>query len=644
MFSVKLYFLIKLNYIHCAKITNMRKFIFILFLFLSVSSFAQNIDSAWFKNNYIKKEIMIPMRDGVKLFTSVYMPKDNAEKHPILMTRTPYSCAPYGEKEYRAYYSNHYKEYLKEGYIMVSQDVRGRWMSEGIFVDVRPYIENKKATDIDEATDTYDAIDWLIKNIDNNNGNVGVFGISYPGFYSTEAALSNHPALKAVSPQAPVTDWFQGDDFHHNGAFFIMDAFSFYSGFGKPRPYPTTIGPKGFDFPTHDGYEFYLRTGALQNFAKIMGDSILFWKDMYNHPNYDAWWKARNARNYVQHIPAALNTLVVGGTFDAEDAFGAQNLYKAIEAKAKNNNKLVLGPWFHGGWARGDGSFLGNVQFGSKTSEWYAQNIEVPFFNFYLKGKGSVDKIAEATIFFSGENNWRQFQQWPPAAAQTTNIYLSNHQSLTFNQSDNKTAAFDEYVSDPAKPVPYTEDVHFRRTREYMDDDQRFAARRTDVLTYQTDILKEDITLAGPVVADLIVSLSTTDADFIVKLIDVFPDDFSYPNPVIGQPLSVNYVMNNYQMLVRGEVMRGRYRNSFEKPEAFVPNKPTEVKYTLPDVAHTFKKGHRLMIQIQSTWFPLVDRNPQQFVDIYHAKDSDFIKSTIKVYHNQSKIILSVLK
>ena len=584
------------------------------------------------------------MRDGVKLFTSVYMPKDNAEKHPILMTRTPYSCAPYGEKEYRAYYSNHYKEYLKEGYIMVSQDVRGRWMSEGIFVDVRPYIENKKATDIDEATDTYDAIDWLIKNIDNNNGNVGVFGISYPGFYSTEAALSNHPALKAVSPQAPVTDWFQGDDFHHNGAFFIMDAFSFYSGFGKPRPYPTTIGPKGFDFPTHDGYEFYLRTGALQNFAKIMGDSILFWKDMYNHPNYDAWWKARNARNYVQHIPAALNTLVVGGTFDAEDAFGAQNLYKAIEAKAKNNNKLVLGPWFHGGWARGDGSFLGNVQFGSKTSEWYAQNIEVPFFNYYLKGKGSVDKIAEATIFFSGENNWRQFQQWPPAAAQTTNIYLSNHQSLTFNQSDNKTAAFDEYVSDPAKPVPYTEDVHFRRTREYMDDDQRFAARRTDVLTYQTDILKEDITLAGPVVADLIVSLSTTDADFIVKLIDVFPDDFSYPNPVIGQPLSVNYVMNNYQMLVRGEVMRGRYRNSFEKPEAFVPNKPTEVKYTLPDVAHTFKKGHRLMIQIQSTWFPLVDRNPQQFVDIYHAKDSDFIKSTIKVYHNQSKIILSVLK
>lgn len=614
----------------------MRKLLLAIVL-LPVFTIAQNIDSTWFRNNYIKKELMIPMRDGVKLFTSVYIPKDNSEKHPILITRTPYSCAPYGANEYRAYYSNHYKEYLKEGYIMVSQDVRGRWMSEGTFVDVRPYIENKKPGDIDEATDTYDAIDWLVKNIDNNNGNVGVFGISYPGFYSTEAALSNHPALKAVSPQAPVTDWFQGDDFHHNGAFFIMDGFTFYSGFGKPRPVPTTVGPKGFDFPTHDGYEFYLRTGALPNFAKIMGDSILFWKDLYNHPNLDAWWKARNTRNYVQHIPASLNTLVVGGTFDAEDAFGAQNLYKAIEAKAKNNNKLVLGPWFHGGWARGDGSFLGNVQFGSKTSEWYAQNIEIPFFNYYLKGKGSVDKIAEATIFFSGENNWRQFQQWPPAAAQPTNIYLSNHHSLTFNQADNKTTAYDEYVSDPAKPVPYTEDVHFRRTREYMDDDQRFAARRTDVLTYQTDILKEDITLAGPVVADLMVILSTTDADFIVKLIDVFPDDFKYSD-------NDKYVMNDYQMLVRGEVMRGRYRNSFEKPEAFVPNKPTEVKYTLPDVAHTFKKGHRLMIQIQSTWFPLVDRNPQQFVDIYHAKDSDFIKSTIKVYQNQSKIILSVLK
>jgi hypothetical protein len=612
----------------------------LLFLLIPFLGSAQTIDSAWFKNNYTKKEVYIPMRDGVKLFTAVYTPKDNAEKHPILITRTPYSCAPYGENNYSPrYYRSHYKEYLKENYIIVVQDVRGRWMSEGTFVDVRPFIENKKSTtDIDEASDTYDMIDWLVKNINNNNGNVGVFGISYPGFYSTEAALSNHPALKAVSPQAPVTDWFQGDDFHHNGAFMLLDGFAFYSGFGKPRPIPTTVGPKGFDFPTNDNYEFYLRTGALQNFSKLMGDSILFWKDLMSHPNNDDWWKARNTRNFVQHIPSTTNTLVVGGLFDAEDAFGAQNLYKAIESKAKNNNKLVLGPWYHGQWASGDGTHLGNVQFGSNTAEWYAQNMEVPFFNYYLKGKGSIDKIAEANIFFSGENKWRQFDQWPPKNIQSQSLALRKGGLLS--QAVPLIAPYatwDEYTSDPAKPVPYAESILAHRTREYMDDDQRFAARRPDVVTYQTDILKEEVTLAGPLVADLFVSLSSTDADFIVKLVDVFPDDFKYEK-------GGNYIMNNYQMLVRGEVMRGRFRNSFEKPEAFIPNKPTEVKYTLPDVAHTFQKGHRIMVQIQSTWFPLVDRNSQQFVDIYHCKDADFIKSNIRIYHNQSKIILPVLK
>ncbi|MBC7722844.1 MAG: CocE/NonD family hydrolase, partial [Pedobacter sp.] len=524
-------------------------------------------------------------------------------------------------------------------YIIITQDVRGRWMSEGTFVDVRPFNQNKKGTDIDEASDTYDTIDWLLKNIDNNNGNVGVFGISYPGFYSTMAALSNHPALKAVSPQAPVTDWFQGDDFHHNGAFMQMDGFAFYSAFGKPRPAPTTIGPKGFDYPTKDNYEFYLRTATLTNFSKLMGDSIPFWKDLMAHPNYDNWWKARNPRNFVTNIKPAM--LVVGGLFDAEDCFGAWNLYKAIETKSKNaNNKLVMGPWFHGQWAgRGsDGSYLGNIQFGSKTSEWYAQNIEIPFFNFYLKGKGSVDKIAEANIFFSGANEWKQLPQWPPADMQPTDMYLQRNGGLTSIQ--NKMAAlssFSEYVSDPAKPVPYTEDVHFKRTREYMTDDQRFAARRPDVLVFQTPSLTDDITLAGPLVADLMVSLSTTDADFIVKLIDVFPDDFKYSD-------TDKYIMNGYQMLVRGEVMRGKFRNSFEKPEAFVPNKPTEVKYTLPDVAHTFKKGHHIMVQVQSSWFPLVDRNPQQFLDINHAKEEDFKKATIKIYHNQSKIILPIWK
>jgi putative CocE/NonD family hydrolase len=628
----------------------MRK-ILLLLLLCPLLTIAQNYDSAWLSVNYTKKEIYITMRDGVKLFTSLYIPKDLAEKHPFLLTRTPYSCAPYGETRLRNFAARgHYKEYLKEGYIMVTQDVRGRWMSEGNFADVRPYKVNKKGTETDEASDTYDTIDWLVKNIENNNGKVGVFGISYPGFYSTMAALSNHPALKAVSPQAPVTDWFIGDDFHHNGAFMQMDAFSFYSGFGKPRPAPTTIGPKGFTFPTMDSYEFYLRTGSLQNLGNLMGDSIEFYKEMYAHPNYDDWWKARNPRNFVENISPDLATLEVGGLFDAEDCFGAWNVYKSVEAKAKNNNKIVMGPWYHGQWASGDGTHLGNVQFESNTSEWYAQNIEVPFFNYYLKGKGSVDKISEATIFFTGENQWHQLPQWPAANMKPTNLFLQKNGKLSFSAASEKTS-FAEYISDPAKPVPYTENVLFGRTREYMTDDQRFAARRTDVLVFQTDTLTEDITVGGPLVADLKVSISTTDADFVVKLIDVFPDNFKYPStapvvaagrPPVGQPAP--YIMNGYQMLVRGDVMRGKFRNSFEKPEAFVPNKPTQVKYTMPDIAHTFKKGHRIMVQVQSSWFPLVDRNPQKFTDIYKAGDADFQKATIRVYQDESKIILPVLK
>ncbi len=631
-----------------SKIHNMKKLLLVAFL-LPLFSIAQSYDADWLSANYIKKELYIPMRDGVKLFTSIYIPKSNNEKHPILLTRTPYSCAPYGEKAFKNFASRgHYKEYLKEGYIMVSQDVRGRWMSEGNFVDVRPYKTDKKGMDTDEASDTYDTIDWLVKNIDNNNGNVGAFGISYPGFYATMTALSNHPALKAVSPQAPVTDWFMGDDFHHNGAFMVMDGFAFYSGFGKPRPKPTTVGPAGFTYPTTDGYEFYLRTGSLPNFAKLMGDSIAFWKDLYNHPNYDDWWKARNPRNFVQNISPNTATLEVGGLFDAEDCFGAWNLYKAIEAKAKNNNKVVIGPWYHGQWASGDGTHLGNVQFDSNTSEWYAQNIEVPFFNFYLKGKGSVDKINEANIFFTGENTWHQLPKWPPAEMVPTDLYLQKKGKLSFKSDGDKTS-FAEYVSDPAKPVPYTEDVHYRRTREYMTDDQRFAARRTDVLVFQTDILSEDVTVAGPLTADLKVSISTTDVDFVVKLIDVFPDDFKYAssepvNQTRTATPSSPYVMNDYQMLVRGDIMRGKFRNSFEKPEAFVPNKLTEVKYTMPDIAHTFKKGHRIMVQVQSSWFPLADRNPQKFMDIYKATDADFQKSTIRVYEDQSKIILPIIK
>jgi hypothetical protein len=542
---------------------------------------------------------------------------------------------------------------LKEKYIVVLQDVRGRWMSEGVFEDIRPY--NPKAHpaltpakgkgtfgsvagEIDEATDTYDAIDWMIKNIPTNNGNVGVSGISYPGFYSTMAALCGHPALKAVSPQAPVTDWFIGDDVHHNGAFFLLDTYDFDYFFGKPRPKPTSEEPTFFDFNSNDNYDFYLKAGSLKSITKkYMGDTMKFWNEEMNHPNYDDYWKLHTITYHLKNIKPAM--LITGGLFDAEDCWGAWNTYKVIEKQSPaTNNRLVMGPWFHGGWAKSDGSHLGNVQFGKGVNDYYYKNIEIPFFNYYLKGEGDAKQIAEANIFITGENKWTAFAQWPPKNTEAKAIYLNDKGTLSFSKPTNSNS-FSEYTSNPAKPVPYTEDVHLKRTREYMSDDQRFAARRPDVLVFNTDVLDKDVTLAGPVIADLLVSISTTDADFIVKLIDVFPDTFSYAK-------KDKYPMGGYQMLVRGEVMRGKFRNSFEKPEAFTPDKITEVKYELPDVAHTFQKGHRIMIQIQSSWFPLVDRNPQQFVDIYHCDEKDFIKSNIRIYHdatNASSIILPIL-
>ncbi|MBO9203135.1 MULTISPECIES: CocE/NonD family hydrolase [Niastella] len=632
----------------------MRKlFLFITALFLIHFANAQyEQDSAWIRDNFIKKEVMIPMRDGVKLFTALYIPKDATEKHPFLLSRTPYSCNPYGEDKFNpGLWFRYLKYYARENYIFVYQDVRGRWASEGTFVDVRPFNPNKKTPqDIDEASDTYDTIDWLIKNISNNNGNVGVMGISYPGFYSTMASLCGHPALKAVSPQAPVTDWFQGDDFHHNGAFFLMDGWSFYSsGFGNPHPVPVKVGPRQtINIPDNDNYGSYLRLGALKNFMKLTGDSLAFWKDLYAHPNYDDWWKARNVRNFADNVPTGTATMVVGGLFDAEDCFGAWRTYEAIEKKAKNTNRLVMGPWFHGQWASPDGTRMGKVRFGSNTSIWYQNNIEIPFFNYYLKGKGDISKLPEASIFFSGANEWKQFETWPPADKKDEPIYLQADGKLGWEKPTTK-GSFSEYVSDPAHPVPYTEDIHFIRTRDYMTDDQRFASRRTDVLTFQTEILNNDLTLAGTVVADLLTSISTTDADFVVKVIDVFPDDFKYTGNYVNQSRDAGgpHPMGGYQMLVRGEIMRGRFRKSFTIPEAFKPNKVEQVKFELPDVAHTFKKGHRLMIQIQSSWFPLVDRNPQKFVNIYECNDSDFQKAAIKIYHdgtNSSNIVLPVLK
>lgn len=622
----------------------MKQISFFLLLFCYsigvTNAFAQESDSAYVRNNYTKIERQITMRDGVKLFTAIYMPKDQTKKYPFLINRTPYTVAPYGEDKYKTSLGN-FPAMMREGFIFVYQDVRGKWMSEGNFEDIRPQTTKKGKKDIDESTDTYDTIDWLVKNIANNNGKAGVYGISYPGFYSTTSLPNAHPALKAVSPQAPVTDWFLGDDFHHRGALFLMDAFSFMTTFGVPRPKPITPdkGPKAFQFPIKDNFRFYLEAGSVKNLKdKYFADSIKFWNDLFKHSNLDTFWRARQILPHLTSVKPAV--MVVGGFFDAEDAYGTFETYKAIEKQNPGaNNMLVAGPWFHGGWVRSAGSSFGDIQFGQATSTYYQQNLELPFFKYHLKGEGKLN-AAEANIFVTGSNEWKKFNTWPPAETVSKNLYLHPNGKLAFEKVG-RTDSWDEYVSDPNSPVPYQDGVQAKRTREYMIDDQRFAARRPDVKTYQTDVLTEDITLTGPVLANLVVATTGTDADYVVKLIDVYPEN--EPDPV---PNPKNIMMAGYQMLVRGEIMRGKYRNSFEKPVPFVPNQITKVNYPLPDVAHTFKKGHRIMIQIQNSWFPLADRNPQKFMDIYQAQPSDFQKATQKIYHdttNSSFITINVL-
>ncbi len=602
---------------------------------LAMAQRPSSADSAFIRENYTKREVLIPMRDGVRLFTSIYTPKDQSKKYPIIMRRSPYSCSPYGADTYTTRIQN--MDLARAGYIFVFQDVRGRYMSEGNFVDVRPYIptndpspKGKKQTD--EATDTYDTVDWLLKYATGNNGRVGVMGISYPGFYSTMAILADHPAIKAVSPQAPVTDWFIGDDFHHNGVFFMMDGFAFYSGFGKPRPEPTTSGQPGFsDWKTPDNYDFFLRAGALRNLTEKFGmKDIPFWNELMEHPNYDAWWQARNPRPHLKNVKPAVMT--VGGLFDAEDCWGAWNVYKSVEKQnpSSASNRVVMGPWVHGGWARGAGDRLGAVTFGSRTSEFYQKEIEFRFFEYYLKDSGKMD-LPEAYVFETGSNKWSTYDAWPPKDARQVKYYFSAQGKLSTAPPPNesRTPQADRYTSDPANPVPYADGVHLRRTNEYMIDDQRFASRRPDVLTYQTDPLSSSVTVTGPVIADLWTTLSTSDADFVVKLVDVFPDTL--------QGRENGIPMGGYQMLVRGEIFRGRYRDSFEQPKAFTPGTSANVKFELPDVSHTFLPGHKIMIQVQSSWFPLTDRNPQQFIDIYKAKDEDFIPCDIQMHRDASR-------
>ena len=577
------------------------------------------------KEHYAKAEFDILMRDGIKLHTVVYAPKDQAQKYPILMQRTPYGAGPYGDSWRTALGPS--SLFMPEGYIFVYQDVRGTFLSEGEFEDVRPFIPNKKSNkDIDEASDTYDSIDWMIKNVPNNNGRVGIYGISYPGFYSATALHDPHPALKASSPQAPIADWFLGDDDHHNGALFLIDCFSFNTFFGMPRPAPTTNQFKSFDYGTPDAYSYFLRLGTIANAFKYFGGKNDYVNHVFEHGTYDEFWQARSTLPYFKKVTPAV--LTVGGWFDAEDLYGPLHTYAAIE---RNNpqakNHLVMGPWSHGGWSRGDGDSLGNIRFDQKTGPWFRENVELPFFNFYLKDKGDL-KLPEAWAFRTGKNEWMAMEAWPPKDAALRALYFNANGKLSFD-APTQSDAFDEYVSDPWRPVPYTNSVTNNRGTGYMIEDQRFVWQRPDVLSYTSDALTEDTTLAGPMTADLFASTTGTDADFVVKLIDLYPD-----NAVNNSPLSGQTKMGGFQMLVRAEVMRGKFRNSFSKPEPFTPGKATEVKFALQDVNHTFKAGHKIMVQVQSSWFPLVDRNPQKFVDIYKATEADFQKATHRIYRS----------
>lgn len=579
---------------------------------------------------FAKTEHLIPMRDGKKLFTVVYSPRDTSQQYPILLNRTPYSVGAYGADAYRTSVGPS-ELFAREGYIFVYQDVRGRYMSEGEHVNMRPHKPKKLGPhDIDESTDTYDTVEWLIKNVPNNNGRVGQWGISYPGFYTAAGMIDAHPALKAVSPQAPIADWFIGDDFHHHGAFFLPHAFNFFASFGRPRPVPTTEGAPRFNHGTPDGYNFFLEMGPVPEAdRKYFKGDVAFWNEMMQHPNYDGFWQARNLLPHLKDIKPAV--MVVGGWYDAENLYGALNVYQSTEKQSPQAyNILVMGPWFHGGWARGDGESLGNAQFGSKTSVFYRESIELPFFNYYLKGKGEL-KLPEASVFETGSNQWRTYEQWPPAGAQEKNLYLNAGGALSFDAPrDASPRAFDEYVSDPDKPVPFIPGISIGMTREHKTDDQRFASRRPDVLAYRTEVLTEDITISGPIIASLFASTSGTDCDFVVKLIDVLPDDAPDPDP---NPTGVR--MGAYQMLVRGDVMRARFRNSYSRPEPMVPNRVSKIEFKLQDINHTFRKGHRIMVHVQSTWFPLVDRNPQRFVDIYKASEADFQKATQRVYRSR---------
>jgi hypothetical protein len=595
------------------------------------------LDTAWIRANYTKREALIPMRDGVKLFTSIYTPRDTNKRYPVLMERTTYGVAPYGADAFRRTLGpSGTPRFAQEGFIFVYQDVRGRYYSEGTFVEQRPQIDHKRsAADFDESSDTYDTIDWLVKNLPTNN-KVGLYGISYPGFFAMAGCLANHPALAACLPQAPSIDCASGDDDFHNGAFLLAHNFSYYTTFARgPRTEP---GPdKRYPAPRiHDAYQFYLDMGPVGPGSRKILDSVTapYWVDVPSHPNFDEYWRSRDLRPHLKDIKAAV--MLVGGYYDTEDIFGPYGAYEAIVRQSPGTDvRIVEGPWSHGGWARGDGNVLGNLRWETKAGPFYRDSVEFPFFNHYLKGVGDL-KLPRALMFRSGADKWDSYSEWPPKAAKARTLYLHPDGKLAFDPPApaKNGAGFDAYVSDPMKPVPLVDRIESQgMPHDYITADQRFAATRPDVLVYQTDVLTEDVTLTGPVSPVLHVSTTGTDADFIVKLIDVFPDSApNWPGDASG------FTVAGYQQLVRGEPMRAKFRRSREKPVAMVPNQPDSLKFDMPAINHTFKRGHRIMVQVQSTWFPQIERNPQTFVpNIFEAKQSDYKTATMRVYHTPAK-------
>ena len=588
--------------------------------------------------HYTKYEFRIPMRDGKRLFTSVYVPKDAAGgPYPFLMDRTPYSVAPYGEDEYPPRLGPS-EEFQKGGYIFVYQDVRGRWMSEGTFIEMRPHIDDKKSPqDVDDASDTYDTVDFLLKHVPNNNGKVGIWGISYPGFYTSASIIDSHPALVAASPQAPMTDLFMGDDGYHGGAFMLAANFGFYAPFFHPQEGPQTPKPLvPFEYGTPDHYKFFLDAGNISDLDKmyLKGSNWLF-NDQFKHDTYDAYWKARDLSQHMKNVKCAV--LVVGGWYDAEDLSGPYRTFYAInKLNPETPTTLVEGPWVHGGWARGDGSHLGDAQFNAKTSEYFRANIQFPFFEHYLKGKGAAQ--PKAVVFETGTNVWRSFDAWPPKAAAPKTLYFHAGGKLSFDPPA-EAKGVDEYVSDPGHPVPFVGYPTDTVPQRYMVDDQRFASSRPDVLVYETDPFEEDLTIAGPISPKLKIASSGTDSDYDVKLIDVYPEDYPDPDDSMNGNKRITDApplhMGGYQQLLRGEPFRAKFRNSWEKPEPLSPGKEADVNFVMPDLLHTFRRGHRIMVQVQSSWFPLTDRNPQTYTDIPFARPEDFQKATEQVFRQK---------